>query len=76
MENDQKEIVKNLLNTIKKECFVKGYEATDEEAMGLLLSKYFDYSGVPILESAMRGLEDANFHKESEQVQNIIENIK
>lgn len=76
MENDQKKIVKNLLDTIKKESFVKGYEATDEEAMGLLLSKYFEYAGVAILESAMHGLEDANFHKESEQVQNIIENTK
>ena len=34
-----------ILNKIKKESFVDGYEASDTEAFGLLLSKYFKWVG-------------------------------
>jgi len=51
-----------ILNKIKKESFVEGYEATDTEAFGLLLSKYFKYDGYDIFKANLYGLEDANFH--------------
>tara|TARA_B100000795_G_scaffold122512_1_gene91205 strand:- start:1832 stop:2179 length:348 start_codon:yes stop_codon:yes gene_type:complete len=52
-----------ILNKIKKESFVEGYEATDTEAFGLLLSKYFKWSGYEIVEASFSALEDANFHE-------------
>lgn len=67
--------VQEHLQTIKNESFVKGYKATDAEAMGLLISHEFEWDGIQILESAMYALEDANFHKESAEVQVMIDRI-
>ena len=52
-----------ILNKIKKESFVDGYEASDTEAFGLLLSKYFKWDGYEIFMSTHFALEDANFHE-------------
>ena len=52
-----------ILNKIKKESFVDGYEASDTEAFGLLLSKYFKWSGDEIVEASFSALEDANLHE-------------
>lgn len=48
-------------------------EVTDEMALGMALSKYFDYNGQSILEAAREGLEDSNFHQEVEQIDKMIE---
>jgi hypothetical protein len=71
-----KQKVKDILNAIKKESFVAGYEATDFEAMGLLVSKYFEWDGLEILESTYCALEDANFHRENIKIQEMIESEK
>ena len=52
-----------ILNKIKKDCFVDGYKASDAEAFGLLLSKYFKWDGDYIVEASFHALEDANFHE-------------
>jgi hypothetical protein len=52
-----------ILNKIKKESFVNGYEPSDEEAFGLLLSKYFKWDGYRIFKVSNEALEDANFHE-------------
>lgn len=57
--------VQAMLEKIKRECFSPGYEASDTEAMGLLLSHFFDYDGADILRAAETALEDANFHAEA-----------
>ena len=51
-----------ILNKIKKESFEDGYEASDTEAFGLLLSKYFKWDGYDIFKANLHALEDANFH--------------
>jgi hypothetical protein len=65
-----------LLNDIKKTNFVEGYTATDEEAMGLLMAKYFIWDGLSILESCYSGLEDSNFHTENKTIQKLIDGFK
>jgi hypothetical protein len=52
-----------ILNKIKKECFVDDYLPSDEEAFGLLLSKYFKWDGYRIFKVSTEALEDANFHE-------------
>ena len=52
-----------ILNKIKKECFVDDYLPSDEEAFGLLLSKYFKWDGYRIFKVTTEALEDANFHE-------------
>jgi len=76
METTQKKAVQTILDKIKSESFVAGYKATDAEAMGLLLSKYFDWNGVDILQTTYWALEDANFHTDNETIQVLIDNLK
>lgn len=63
--------VQGMLEKIKAGCFSEDYEATDTEAMGLLLSHFFDYGGTDILKAAEAALEDANFHDASAKVGEI-----
>lgn len=67
-----KNITELLLAELKETCFVKGYEASDEEAMGMLVSKFFEYNGDAILKASSLALENANFHKEAEVVEALI----
>lgn len=76
MTNAQlQEKVAVILKEIKSESFVKGYEATDADAMGLLISKFFNYDGMQILQTSQMALEDANFHKEAYTVETMIDRI-
>ena len=52
-----------ILNKIKKECFEDWYKASDTEAFGMLLSKYFKWDGYEICKAGYSALEDANFHE-------------
>ena len=54
-----------MIRQAKSEYFSTGYKATDAEALGIMLSKYFQFDGVAILRTAEAALEDANFHTES-----------
>ena len=52
-----------LVKIIKQTSFVDADKATDEAAIGLLVSKFFCWSGYKIGKSFVESLEDANFHK-------------
>ena len=54
-------IIPTLLNAIKQKAFVKGYKATDEEALGLVVSKFCKWNAEAIAEVAAEALEDSNF---------------
>lgn len=76
---DVKEIqdtVRFALERIKRESFVKGYKATDAEALGMLVSKFFEWDGLAVLRTAQYALEDANFHTESGQVADMAEAVE
>lgn len=45
------------------------------EGLALLLSHYFEWSGADILKVASLALEDANFHRESSQLDTMIQEI-
>jgi hypothetical protein len=60
-------VVQTLVDTIKRESFTEGYKATDAEAFGLLMARYFDWDA-RILQAAASALEDANFHTQSGEV--------
>jgi len=50
-----------LLDAVKRKAFVKGYKATDEEALGLVVSKFTKWNADAILTVTTEALEDANF---------------
>lgn len=54
-----------LIRQARTHYFSTGYRATEQEALGLLVSKYFHFDGASILRVASAALEDANFHTES-----------
>ena len=54
-------VIPQLLETIKAKAFVDGYEATDEEALGLVVSKFCKWDALSITKVAAEAYEDANF---------------
>lgn len=56
-------ILKQLIEHKKKTSFVDGYDASDAEALGLLISQYFNYDGEEIFNTLYNAMEDANFHE-------------
>jgi hypothetical protein len=66
------ENIRDRIERIKRASFNDDYQATDEEAMGILLSRFFDYDGIAILKAASFGLEDANFHTLNAEVGRLI----
>jgi hypothetical protein len=65
-------VVQPLLDEIKSSVFNDGYNASNEEAMGILLARYFGWDGISILSTASYGLEDSNFHTLSGKVDKLI----
>jgi hypothetical protein len=49
--------------------------ASEQECMGLLVSKYFEWDGISVLEVARYGLIDSNFHDESRKIDTMVQDI-
>ena len=62
-----------LMKEIKATCFVNGYNPTNEEVMGIIVSKFFKWDGLAIAETAGYSLEDSNFHALNERLQLLID---
>lgn len=45
-----------------KESFVKDYDPSDEEILGLIVSHVLKWDGLRIAKAAYNAFEDANFH--------------
>lgn len=65
-----------ILKGVKENSFVAGYKPTDQEILGIAISKYFKWSGLPILETTYNALEDSNFHTENETIKLLIDKLK
>lgn len=65
--------LKELIEAQKRKSFVTPENTTDPEALGLVVSHHFEWDGLKILETFFFALEDANFHTEAAQVQEMIE---
>ena len=70
--------LKQMIDRQKKDFFVPDYQnkATDEEALGLIVSHYFKWDGLAILKTLSNALEDANFHTENEIIQAMIDKLE
>ena len=54
-------VLPTLLDAIKAKAFVDGYEATDAEALGLVVSKYMKWDAEAITQVAAEALIDSNY---------------
>ena len=50
-----------LVDEIRKDVFVDPQDATVEETLGIIISKYLDWDGERIKQTAEFAFEDANF---------------
>ena len=62
-----------LIKKQKYESFQNPDQHEDSDALGLLISHYFEWDGLRILETFYSALEDANFHTECVEVQRMID---
>tara|TARA_Y100000401_G_C8299513_1_gene213228 strand:- start:751 stop:1041 length:291 start_codon:yes stop_codon:yes gene_type:complete len=69
--NVEKYINKNMYELIKHTrnwSYVHNAEPSEAEVVGLIVSKYFKWNGIEIIEAMLSSLEDANFHELRERL--------
>lgn len=69
--NIEKYINKNMHELIKHTrnwSYVHNAEPSEAEVVGLIVSKYFKWNGIEIMEAMLSSLEDANFHELRERL--------
>lgn len=59
-------ILGDLIAKQKTESFIDPASASDERALGILVSQHFRWDGAAICEAFAAALTDANFHSEAE----------
>lgn len=55
-------ILKLLIKEKKSTAFVKGYEASDAETLGILIANHFQWDGERIFQTMFNAFQDANYH--------------
>lgn len=65
--------LKSLIDEVGKTVFVKDYEPSDEEVVGIIVAKYFDWAGDNIAKVAYNAFEDANFHKFNKRFMTLLQ---
>tara|TARA_R110002020_G_scaffold80149_5_gene200148 strand:- start:6105 stop:6422 length:318 start_codon:yes stop_codon:yes gene_type:complete len=73
LENTIKNEVGDLLNKVKSNCFMPNANPTARQAFGLMMSKFFKWSGICIAEAAVAALRDANFRSLADNLECLIE---
>lgn len=68
--------LKKLIDEKKQSAFVLPDTASDADALGILISQYFEWDGLEILKTMYAALEDANFHTENKTVEGWIKNLE
>jgi hypothetical protein len=61
LEEEIRSTLKPLLGKVASKCFVADYKATEQECLGLVVSKYLEWDS-RIVRTCYEALEDANFH--------------
>ena len=68
------EQIKTIIDREKITRFISGYDATDEEMLGVLIAQYFSWDGEKILRTMQYALEDSNFHDWNKKISEVLEN--
>lgn len=74
MTND--EMLKVIIKNIRETSFVRGYDASDEECLGIAIAHFFQWNGKKIMLASAEALQDANFHQEAEQLFERVKKFK
>lgn len=66
-----KDFLKDAILATKHESFVEPEKADDLEALGILVSKYTEWTGEDIVKVFLAALEDSNFHELGEKIEEL-----
>lgn len=66
--------LEQLIQDKKDTAFVRGYNASDAEALGLLIAQHFEWDGEQIYHTMFYAMEDANFHDFNTKMKAVWEN--
>lgn len=64
----------DLINAAKSEIWSNPETADDFETLGILVSKFAEWEGEPIIKAFLAALEDANFHSLAEKIETLSNN--
>ena len=65
------EKLKVLIEEQKNQSFINPETATDSDALGIIISQYFEWDSKGIFESSYSAFEDSNFHKFNKRYKKI-----
>ena len=67
------ELIKKIIDDVRNNSFKEEYKnkATDEECLGIAISKHFKWDGEAIFKTATSAFEDSNFHGFNEKFETI-----
>lgn len=68
--------LRKLIDERKQEHFTDPSKASDAEALGVIISVFFEWDGIQILEAFEAALEDANFHTEAGLVSDMLTRVR
>ena len=73
MNNKKLDKLRELIKECKKDFYIPEYQdkASDTDALGILISQYFEWNGSEILKTAYSAFEDSNFHTFNEKMINL-----
>ena len=66
-------IINPMIQQIRTSAFVPEYQdaASDEECLGLAISKFYEWDGYAIYKSFIEALNDANFHSFAGKIEDL-----
>jgi len=76
-DEKQQDLIEGVLKLLIKDQINTSYmpeyrgSIAESEGLGLIISKYFKWDGVRIVQAFLSALEDANFHTERDKVEKI-----
>lgn len=74
--NKDREEMSSKIQEMTKDTFLPGYDVSEAERFGIVISKHFEWDGVRIMEAFRSALEDANFHEEAAMVEKWIKDYE
>jgi len=57
-----KDLMPYVIQLVKEKAFINPDQATDADALGIIVAKYLKWDGADIIETMFSALEDANYH--------------
>ncbi|HEX3147897.1 MAG TPA: hypothetical protein VHR66_07420 [Gemmataceae bacterium] len=59
-----------------RDFYSSDHAATETDVLGVMIAVHFGWNGLAVLKTAAAALEDANFHDESAQVQQMLRRLR